>query len=241
MMSGALDRRDGERRPVLTYKGMIFSLPPPDDERPIKRIVYPTRFAPWERITPILKVPFLTKAVAEGFPAHALTLRLGCDRIAEGEASPKGLLRHVDEQVRRNLERALGRSFATSLWLGLEFDKVRAPHLHGVIGLNPNEVETARRVLRRLCGSYCEARKVALPPISYDLGWARYSSKESSLTASVTGRSAIAVPHALTQRARVLYQRAVLHHTSCMASCGPDRAEIDRGRGSRSFGENGWS
>lgn len=213
---------------------MTFSHLPEHSRKPSKRVAYHVRFDPWERITPVLKAPFLTKAVAEKFPAYALTLRLGPDRIAKGEASPDGLLRHVHEQARLNLQRALGRLFARSLWLGLEFDAKGVSHLHGVIGLSPNEVETARRVLRRVCGTYCEARKVEMGPISYDLGWADYATKEASVTARLSGHSAIAAPRDLVQRARELYQRAVLHHTACAAAYGPDRSEIARRRGSRS-------
>lgn len=176
------------------------------------RVAYHTRFDPWERITPVLKAPFLTKAIAEKFPAYALTLRLGPDRIAEGEASPKGLLRHVHEQARRNLERALGRSFASSLWLGLEFGAKGVPHLHGVIGLNPNEVEVAQRVLCRLCGAYRGPRKVEMPLIGYDMGWVDYVTMEASFTAKVSGHSPIAAPRELVQRARDLYWLAITQH-----------------------------
>lgn len=168
--------------------------------------------APWPLITNRLRLIYLTRILV-ATPSHHFSMNLGWDLIEKALLDPNGFANHVQRLVARTLKRKLGRRvdfiFAVEV---LNDAGEKRPHIQGILGISPAEVDTAADALKRVSGRHTlkfrQDRAIKIDLLWEPLGWATYVTKALwTLKADdeITGRG-IACTNALIAPAKALYE-----------------------------------
>lgn len=175
-----------------------------------RSLVLDVPLQPWNETTAALKAPYCSVILSLDGPAYMTTLCLGPARRRHAHASPRGLLTHVTDEIRRRLRAALHRE--VEFWFILEKPPKGAEHLHGVMGLAEHELKRATKALMDVAGDYYRPRAVRFQPLVRALGAGGYAAKDIGFTDLVIPGSTFMRTRELGRRAERLYDFHRLLH-----------------------------
>jgi hypothetical protein len=153
-VSGLLGNPHQGRTPVISAEHPPS--PRPDQHRLTK--MFTSAFPVWNRCGPMLKATYETIVLAtrgDGTAALGLSLRISERRLVPAIGFKRGPLEHLRREIKRKLEVKLQRQ--VEFWLAAEIEghqvtHLRNFHIHGALGLRPDEIKVARKVLREIGG-----------------------------------------------------------------------------------------
>lgn len=226
---------------VIEYKGVTPSpsLPLPsgtDTTSPwYQRYVAPPARphrtpAEWRDTTDPLRAHYHHLALRQLGPVHSFTANLLPHIESRARSASNGPLDWLHRRIGRQLHKHLGRR--VEFYLAIEETDDRRLHLHGEIGIGPDDAEIARKALRLACGEWTSARQfqVDTKP-SPDSSWPSYALKHhwkttpfarsvlagSSLAVTFTG-PVLSVTADLRRHAEALYTK---HRAELIAKSRP--------------------
>lgn len=202
-------------------------------------IFIPFNPRPWERATPALWAPYLCLAMDLNGPCFKFDLNLGPNRIKRAKDSKQPIVTDLRREMAIKLRRTLGREI--EFWFALEYAQKHEntgsrfrrgrflyfrEHLHGALAISAEEVETVKKLFRKLSGpDHAKGHEVFIKPMPLPMGVGGYATKDIEFAiqrASGTDagprftRSAFTRTEPLAQRARRLYEfHRLVHQEVC--------------------------
>jgi hypothetical protein len=133
--------------------------------------------AEWRDICDLQKADYLHEALKMLGPVHSLSANLSPDIEAKALAQANAL-DWLRRRISHHLKTALKRQ--VEFWIVPEEGDHHRLHLHGEIGVDASEAESARKAIRKACGEWKETRQhqvhTSLEP---DAGWPGYVMKDA--------------------------------------------------------------
>jgi hypothetical protein len=171
--------------------------------------------------------------VAQTGEPYFLSLNLNPDLEAKAKADPNGFLDHMSRRVRRYLKKILGRVPELVLVAGNEKGRL---HIHGIIGLDPNEVPRAREALLAAGGTWSHKRgqqhQLDLQPIpaaQLDIK-SGYLVKNMDQARAILSARKVTITSAARARAEALYEVERADINAYLDKSRPAEKQVGRGR-----------